>query len=322
MADNIVKNIQIPEEVLKAENITYDNTNSKLKAGTTQEAIDELKNNVSNVPNVATNDQTPTYTVASTLANLTSGEKLSVAFGKIAKAIASLITHLADTTIHFTAAERTKLANIATGAQVNTVTGVKGNAESSYRTGNINITPANIGLGNVNNTADSAKSVKYAATAGSAPASDVYSWAKASSKPSYTKAEVGLGNVDNTADSAKSVKYAATAGSAPASDVYSWAKASSKPSYTKAEVGLGNVDNTADSAKSVKYATSAGSANSATTAASCTGNSATAGTATYAHYAANSTPATYSVKNIAAGTTALTAGSTALATGHIYLQYE
>ena len=276
MADNIVKNIQIPEEVLKAENITYDNTNSKLKAGTTQEAIDELKNNVSNVPNVATNDQTPTYTVASTLANLTSGEKLSVAFGKIAKAIASLITHLADTTIHFTAAERTKLANIATGAQVNTVTGVKGNAESSYRTGNINITPANIGLGNVNNTADSAKSVKYAATAGSAPASDVYSWAKASSKPSYTKAEVGLGNVDNTADSAKSVKYA----------------------------------------------TSAGSANSATTAASCTGNSATAGTATYAHYAANSTPATYSVKNIAAGTTALTAGSTALATGHIYLQYE
>lgn len=48
----------------------------------------------------------------------------------------------------------------------------------------------------------------------SMPASDVYSWAKASSKPSYTKSEVGLGNVDNTADSAKSVKYATSAGSA------------------------------------------------------------------------------------------------------------
>ena len=48
----------------------------------------------------------------------------------------------------------------------------------------------------------------------SMPASEVYSWAKASTKPTYTKAEVGLGNVDNTADSAKSVKYATSAGSA------------------------------------------------------------------------------------------------------------
>ena len=38
-----------------------------------------------NVPNVATNDQTPTYTTASANANLTSGEKLSVAMSKIAK---------------------------------------------------------------------------------------------------------------------------------------------------------------------------------------------------------------------------------------------
>ena len=48
------------------------------------------------------------------------------------------------------------------------------------------------------------------------PASDVYAWAKAASKPSYTATEVGLGSVNNTADSAKSVSYAATAGSAPA----------------------------------------------------------------------------------------------------------
>ena len=46
------------------------------------------------------------------------------------------------------------------------------------------------------------------------PASDVYAWAKASTKPTYTANEVGLGNVDNTADSAKSVKYATSAGSA------------------------------------------------------------------------------------------------------------
>ena len=48
----------------------------------------------------------------------------------------------------------------------------------------------------------------------SMPASDVYAWAKAASKPSYSKGEVGLGNVDNTADANKSVKYATSAGSA------------------------------------------------------------------------------------------------------------
>lgn len=42
----------------------------------------------------------------------------------------------------------------------------------------------------------------------SMPASDVYSWAKASSKPSYTKSEVGLGDVDNTSDVNKPVSTA------------------------------------------------------------------------------------------------------------------
>ena len=39
-------------------------------------------------------------------------------------------------------------------------------------------------------------------------ASDVYAWAKASSKPSYTKSEIGLGNVDNTSDTSKPVSTA------------------------------------------------------------------------------------------------------------------
>lgn len=47
-----------------------------------------------NVPNVETNDQTPTYTAANVLGNLISGEKLSTAFGKIAKAVSSLIDHI------------------------------------------------------------------------------------------------------------------------------------------------------------------------------------------------------------------------------------
>ena len=49
-----------------------------------------------NVPNVATNDQTPTYTAATTLSTLTSGEKLSVSMGKIMKAITDLISHIGN----------------------------------------------------------------------------------------------------------------------------------------------------------------------------------------------------------------------------------
>jgi len=62
----------------------------------------------------------------------------------------------------FTNALKTKLDGIEAGSQVNTVTGVKGNSEGSYRTGNVNITKANIGLGNVDNTADTSKPVSTA----------------------------------------------------------------------------------------------------------------------------------------------------------------
>nr|DAS42851.1 MAG TPA: hypothetical protein [Caudoviricetes sp.] len=63
-------------------------------------------------------------------------------------------------------------------------------------------------------TADTACAGNDSRLSNARPASDVYAWAKASTKPAYNKAEVGLGNVDNTADSTKSVNYAASAGNA------------------------------------------------------------------------------------------------------------
>lgn len=87
----------------------------------------------------------------------------------------------------------------------------------------------------------------------SLPASDVYSWAKAVSKPAYTYTEVG-------SDAAGAAR--------PASDVSAWAKAGTKPSYTKSEVGLGSVDDTSDATKSVNYAATAAYAPSAGTAIS------------------------------------------------------
>ena len=91
------------------------------------------------------------------------------------------------------------------------------------------------------------------------PASDVYAWAKAATKPAYTATEVGLGNVPNLAFSGSNTgdettvtiktKLGITTLSGantgdqtipttlPASDVYSWAKAATKPSYTPADIG-------------------------------------------------------------------------------------
>lgn len=79
-----------------------------------------------NVPNVATNDQTPTYTQASTLATLVSGEKLSISFGKVMKAITDLISHI-------------------------------GNKSNPH-----GVTKAQVGLGSVDNTSDSNKPVSTA----------------------------------------------------------------------------------------------------------------------------------------------------------------
>lgn len=101
----------------------------------------------------------------------------------------------------------------------------------------------------------------------SMPASDVYPWAKAATKPSYTKAEIGLGKVDNTADADKTVKRATTAGTADSANSVAWENVRDKPTtfpveshnhddryYTEAEVdgkleGKSSTDHTHDLSK-------------------------------------------------------------------------
>lgn len=86
-----------------------------------------------------------------------------------------------------------------------------------------NVTKAQVGLGNVDNTSDTAKpvstaqqvAIEDAKKAGTDAQADIDSHTANTSNPhGVTKAQVGLGNVDNTADADKSVKYAATAGDA------------------------------------------------------------------------------------------------------------
>lgn len=139
------------------------------------EGIETLdKEKMNNTGDIATTKVT--FEESETLENLTSGTKTKTIFGILAKAVSSLISHIGDnekhitsterknwtaaynakhshsnksvldnTTASYTTAEQTKLSNIEAGAQKNTVTGIKGNAETSYRSGNVNLTPANIG---------------------------------------------------------------------------------------------------------------------------------------------------------------------------------
>ena len=153
----------------------------------------------------------------------------------------------------YTDAEKNKVAGIAAGAEVNVqsdwnategdafiknkpsipaAVAVKGNAESSYRTGNVNITPANIGLSNVGN-------FKAVSTAASQGLTDT--------EKSNARANIGAGTGTVTGVTIGTEPYTPTSGvvtipayptTLPASDVSAWAKAATKPTYTLAEVGV------------------------------------------------------------------------------------
>lgn len=85
--------------------------------------------------NESINDKTPTFSVASTRANIASGEKISVILGKIMKFFADMKT------VAFSGS----YTDLTNKPSIPAAVAVKGNAESSYRTGNVNLTPANLG---------------------------------------------------------------------------------------------------------------------------------------------------------------------------------
>lgn len=82
-------------------------------------AVTKAQVELGNVPNVATNDQTPTYTEAASLELLSSGEKLSAAFGKLAKAVRSLSEHMSSrSNPHGVTQSQVGLGNVTNDAQV------------------------------------------------------------------------------------------------------------------------------------------------------------------------------------------------------------
>ena len=183
------------------------------------------------------------FTIASTRTNIATGETQSTLFGKIKKWFSDLKTvaftanysdltgtptnATASTSGFMSSADKSKLDGIAEGAQVNSVTGVKGDSETAYRTGNINITKSNVGLGNVPNVTTNSQTPTYsvasslsALSSGETLSTAFGKIAKAitefinhknnkSNPHSVTKSQVGLGNVDNTSDANKPISTAA-----------------------------------------------------------------------------------------------------------------
>ena len=119
---------------------------------------------------------TTAFTAATTRTNLTTGEKISITLGKIAKWFSDLKT-------------------VAFSGSYNDLsdTPTLGTVSSKDIASSGNASATQVVMGNDTRLTDSRK------------ASDVYEWAKAETKPSYTKSEIGLGNVDNTSDSKKNV---------------------------------------------------------------------------------------------------------------------
>ena len=74
----------------------------------------------------------------------------------------------------------------------NSVTGVKGNSETSYRTGNVNITAANIGLGNVENTKLSTWAGSSNITTIGTLSSGTVPWARLSNVPTASTSAAGI----------------------------------------------------------------------------------------------------------------------------------
>lgn len=150
-----------------------------------------------NVPNVSTNDQTPTYTVPASNAGLVSGEKIETAFGKIARAVASLIAHIAN----------------------------KSNPHS--------ITKAQVGLGNADNTSDVNKPISSAtqtALNGKSDKAHKHKTADISDMPSALPADGG--NAD-TVDGKHANDFAASNHTHTAADI---GAAASGHTHTKSQI--------------------------------------------------------------------------------------
>lgn len=137
-----------------------------------------------------------------------------------------------------------------------------------------NVTVDQLGLDNVDNTADKDKPISDATKKALDGKEPVFNKNSAFNKNfGYTAGTVCQGNDSRLSNARKNPEALTFTGgvtgsydgsvaksvyiptSLPANDVYDWAKQPNKPSYIKSEVGLSNVDNTSDKNKPISDAT-------------------------------------------------------------------
>lgn len=139
-----------------------------------------------------------------------------------------------------------------------TALGTTINAHVNNKTNPHNVTAAQIGLGNVDNTSDMDKPVSTAqgAAIGYMEYTLVQHEKDTTNPHSVTAAQVGLGAVNNTADADKPVSTKQAAAIKVVQDDVTAHKNNIKNPHmvTAAQVGLGNVDNTSDANKPVSTA--------------------------------------------------------------------
>lgn len=140
---------------------------------------------------------------------------------------------------------RNEIQNVKREIQGGVVSGIKGSAESVYRKGLVNITKANIGLGNVDNTSDLDKPISRATQFMFNTKEDIANLKALAYKDSLKKSEVGLGNVDNTSDLDKPLSKAIIEALKLKEDKSNLGTLAYRDTLTKNEIGLGNVNNVA-----------------------------------------------------------------------------
>ena len=238
-----------------------------------------------NVPNVTTDDQTPTFTPATTLEALVSGEKLSVSMGKMAKAISDEIAHFAnkenphEVTVDQIGALAKELKGAANGLAELDENGLVPTAQLPSYVDDV----VEVYLADGKAYKEAAHTTEVAGEAGKiyVDMADGKTYRWSGSAFVEISASLALGETSSTAfrgdlgkiayehsqasharTDATKVEASSTNGNikinGTETPVYVHPIGTNPHGTTKSDVGLGNVDNTADIDKSVAHATTTG----------------------------------------------------------------
>lgn len=259
-ANAIPKATQTLDGLMSKEDKTnYDDANSKKHTHSNKSVLDGITSALVTTWNTVTNkldktgdasNVTNTITTASTRSNLSTGEKLSISLGKIAK-------WFSDLKIVAFSGSYNDLSNKPSSMPANggNSTTVNGHTVNSDVPANAKFTDTNTWRP-LGTTADTACAGNDSRLSNARPASDVYSWAKQVSKPSYSWSEI-TGKPSSFTPASHTHNYIPT--SASCNKNWNWSGKNGQPKWLWGGDDGANMYVYNPSNFSVNYANSAGS---------------------------------------------------------------